>query len=100
MTCSSRLIVFHKSIFIGICRSEARLQKLGSQLISDTSKHANEEDSSIDILSDGEPTGNHVVSPKNGQQIKASPSKKRAHSNLDAAEGSKPGLLKLTYFVY
>ncbi|RVW68442.1 Zinc finger CCCH domain-containing protein 13 [Vitis vinifera] len=72
-------------------RSEARLQKLGSQLISDTSKHANEEDSSIDILSDGEPTGNHVVSPKNGQQIKASPSKKRAHSNLDAAEGSKPG---------
>lgn len=72
-------------------RSEARLLKLGSQLISDTSKHANEEDSSIDILSDGEPTGNHVVSPKNGQQIKASPSKKRAHSNLDAAEGSKPG---------
>ena len=86
-----------KSIFIGIRRSEARLQKLGNQLISDTSKHANEEDSSIDILSDGEPTGDCALSPKNEQQIKASPNRKRVHSNLDAAEGSKPGLLKLTY---
>lgn len=95
MICFSRLIILHKSIFIGICRSEARLQKLGNQLISDTSKPANEEDSSIDILSDGEPTGNHVMTTKNEQQIKASPSRKRVHSGLDAAEGSKPGLVEL-----
>lgn len=87
-----KLIVLHKPKFIGTCRAEARLQKLGNQLISDTSKHVNEEDSSIDILSDGEPTGNHVISPKNEQQIKASPSRKRAHNNREATEGSKPGL--------
>uniref|UniRef100_A0A5B6ZZR4 Putative zinc finger CCCH domain-containing protein 13 isoform X1 n=1 Tax=Davidia involucrata TaxID=16924 RepID=A0A5B6ZZR4_DAVIN len=71
-------------------RSQARLQKLGDQLGSDaTTPGVNEENSSINILSDGETAGNHVMSPRNELQKNTSPSKKRPRINLEAPEESK-----------
>lgn len=71
-------------------RSQARLQKLGNQLGSDTARHGeNEEDSSINIVSDGETKGNIVVSPKSRLQINAFPSRKRLR--MEGVEVSKPG---------
>ena len=51
-----------------MCRSEVRLHKLGDELASDINKiGVNEEDSSINIVSDGEATG-FPVNPHNEQQ--------------------------------
>ncbi|XP_010909654.1 zinc finger CCCH domain-containing protein 13 isoform X2 [Elaeis guineensis] len=49
-------------------RSQTRLQKLGDQLSSDTLKtSANEEDSSVNVVSDGEPNadGDNQINPRN-----------------------------------
>ncbi|XP_022136017.1 zinc finger CCCH domain-containing protein 13 [Momordica charantia] len=71
-------------------RSEARFQHLGDQLASDVSKiGANEEDSSINIVSDGEDPGYHAASPFRDLQKDASSSKKKMHVIQDIAENSK-----------
>ncbi|KAA8526484.1 hypothetical protein F0562_008313 [Nyssa sinensis] len=80
-------------------RSQVRLEKLGDQLGSDATRPgANEEDSSINILSDGETTGNRVMSPPNEVQKNASPSKKRPQINLEGPEEPKLGTIRLQKF--
>ncbi|XP_059661052.1 zinc finger CCCH domain-containing protein 13 isoform X2 [Cornus florida] len=75
-------------------RSQARLQKLGDQLGSDTTRlGADEGDSNVNILSDGETIGNQATSPRNEPQKRASPSKKRPRSNVEAAEEPRPANL-------
>ncbi|XP_052177955.1 zinc finger CCCH domain-containing protein 13 [Diospyros lotus] len=76
-------------------RSHDRLQKLGDQLgLEATKLGANEEDSSINILSDGETAGNHAISPHLNQlQKNASPSKKNLRMNSETIEESKSGNL-------
>ncbi|PSS05801.1 Zinc finger CCCH domain-containing protein [Actinidia chinensis var. chinensis] len=64
-------------------RSHDRLQKLGDQLGAEVTRpDANEEDSSINILSDGETNGNKL-------QKDASPKQKRLRMNVEAAEELK-----------
>ncbi|KAF5948441.1 hypothetical protein HYC85_014398 [Camellia sinensis] len=70
-------------------RSHDRLQKLGDHLGSDAARLGATEDSSINILSDGEPAGNHAMSPPNQLQTNVSPNKKRLQVNVEAAEESK-----------
>ncbi|CAL5406354.1 unnamed protein product [Camellia sinensis] len=72
-------------------RSHDRLQKLGDHLGSDAARLGATEDSSINILSDGEPAGNHAMSPPNQLQKNVSPNKKRLQVNVEAAEESKSG---------
>ncbi|XP_057956496.1 zinc finger CCCH domain-containing protein 13 [Malania oleifera] len=80
----------HIRIQDALKRSQARLQKLGDLLGSDaTAPGVNGDDSSINIVSDGELTGNHVIGLLNDLQNDASPNKKRQHINLEAAEESK-----------
>ncbi|XP_022930758.1 zinc finger CCCH domain-containing protein 40-like isoform X1 [Cucurbita moschata] len=70
-------------------RSQVRLQQLGDQLGSDVNKiGANEEDSSINIVSDGEDPGFHAVSPLHDLQKDNSASKKK-HIVQDIAGNSK-----------
>ncbi|OVA11164.1 zinc finger protein [Macleaya cordata] len=72
-------------------RSQARLQKLGEQIASDASKpSANEEDSSVNIVSDGEPNYDNALSLRNELQNHASPSKKRQRFSLGVSEEAKP----------
>ncbi|KAG7022878.1 Zinc finger CCCH domain-containing protein 13 [Cucurbita argyrosperma subsp. argyrosperma] len=69
--------------------SQVRLQQLGDQLGSDVNKiGANEEDSSINIVSDGEDPGFHAVSPLHDLQKDNSASKKK-HIVQDIAGNSK-----------
>ncbi|KAI8007990.1 Zinc finger CCCH domain-containing protein 13 [Camellia lanceoleosa] len=70
-------------------RSHDRLQKLGDHLGSDAARLGANEDSSINILSDGETTGNHALSPPNQLQKNVSPIKKRLQMNVEAAEELK-----------
>lgn len=71
-------------------RSQARLDKLGDRLVLDITKvGAFEEDSSINIVSDEDTTGNHVTSPRYQLQDNTSPSKKKSHINLNASKDSK-----------
>lgn len=77
--------------FIEIHRSQVRLDKLGDELGSDINKiGTNEEDSSINIVSDGETTG-FLVSPHNELQNEAPPSSKRMDVNWGSAKESKQG---------
>ncbi|KAK9151905.1 hypothetical protein Syun_010214 [Stephania yunnanensis] len=70
-------------------RSQARLQRLGDQLACDPSRpSANEEDSSVNIMSDGEPNG-YLMSPIDAQR-NLSPAKKRSRTELVASEEPKP----------
>ncbi|KAK9155862.1 hypothetical protein Sjap_003342 [Stephania japonica] len=70
-------------------RSQARLQRLGDQLACDPSRPcANEEDSSVNIMSDGEPNG-YIMSPIDAQR-NLSPAKKRSRTELVASEEPKP----------
>ncbi|XP_062152275.1 zinc finger CCCH domain-containing protein 13 isoform X2 [Alnus glutinosa] len=68
-------------------RSQARIQKLGDQLGSDTTKNGANEEDSINILSDGEPVGFTIINPHNELQNDASPNKKRLGVNMDPFEG-------------
>uniref|UniRef100_A0A1D1YSU9 Zinc finger CCCH domain-containing protein 13 n=1 Tax=Anthurium amnicola TaxID=1678845 RepID=A0A1D1YSU9_9ARAE len=63
-------------------RSQSRLQRVCNQLDSDTSKPGNnEEDSSVHVVSDGEPSGD----------VHMSPSKKKLRFESGATEETKPG---------
>ncbi|CAH1414442.1 unnamed protein product [Lactuca virosa] len=97
----------HSKIQDELKRSQARLERLGDQLGFDARAAANEEDISINILSDEETLGNVLMSPKydtKGPPRKDemlvkdfhshshSPSKKRMRVHMvDADEKSKQG---------
>ncbi|XP_006592382.1 zinc finger CCCH domain-containing protein 13 isoform X1 [Glycine max] len=71
-------------------RSQVRLQRFGDQLVSDISRiGANEEDLSIDIISNGENTGLHPIAKHNVEHNDASSHKKRLHIEHDALEELK-----------
>ncbi|KAH1248104.1 Zinc finger CCCH domain-containing protein 13 [Glycine max] len=73
-------------------RSQVRLQRFGDQLFSDISRiGANEEDLSIDILSNGENTGLHPIAKHNVEQNDASFHRRRLHIECDALEELKQG---------
>jgi len=88
-------------------RSHDRLQKMADQLTSDATRlGVNEDDSSINILSEGNITGNQKLSPPNELQNIASPKKKRLRviaetaeelksANLMKGEGSPTGVTRL-----
>lgn len=72
-------------------RSQARLQKLGYHLGLDATKvGGNEEDSSINIMSDEETTNYHLVDPQNDKQTIPSPNKKKLHVDRDTTNGFVP----------
>ncbi|XWS54310.1 hypothetical protein CRYUN_Cryun10bG0079300 [Craigia yunnanensis] len=69
-------------------RSQARLQKLGEQLVLNISgTNGDEENSNINIVSDGETNGFHMSYPQNEIRGNSSPSKKRLCANQDITEG-------------
>ncbi|KHN41231.1 Zinc finger CCCH domain-containing protein 13 [Glycine soja] len=71
-------------------QSQVRLQRFGDQLFSDISRiGANEEDLSIDILSNGENTGLHPIAKHNVEQNDASFHRRRLHIECDALEELK-----------
>lgn len=73
-------------------RSQVQFQKLGDQLVSaTTTSGGNEEDSNINIVSDGETTGYHAISPWNEVQNNSSPRKKSSSVKRDAADESARG---------
>ncbi|KAI0495795.1 hypothetical protein KFK09_022098 [Dendrobium nobile] len=73
-------------------RSQSRFQKLGDQLGLDISKlGANEEDSSIYILSDGEPNGDFQESTPNDVMHRGSSLKKRSLVHTEAIDEVKYG---------
>lgn len=74
-------------------RSQARFERLGDQLGSDILKPgANEEDSSVNILSDVELNGGSRRSPMNDEMKNhASPFKKRTHVLSATSEEAKTG---------
>ncbi|XP_024180874.1 zinc finger CCCH domain-containing protein 13 isoform X2 [Rosa chinensis] len=78
----------HSRIQDQLKRSQVRLNKLGDQLGLDTyGIDANEEDSSINIVSDGE---THFPVPINKERLNdVSPSKKRLDVNRDSAKEPK-----------
>ncbi|KAK4845221.1 hypothetical protein QYF36_002492 [Acer negundo] len=72
-------------------RSQARLQKLGYQLGSDASGAAgNEENSSVNIVSDGETTNYHLLGPQTEMQTISSPNKKKLHADRNSADVTIP----------
>lgn len=99
----------HSRIQDELKRSQSRLQRLGDQLGSDARTSANEEDISINVLSDEESLDRLLMSPRNDKasprkaetlaylmmgprkdQHKASPSKKRMRVDMvEAGEKSK-----------
>lgn len=93
----------HSRIQDELKRSEARVQRLGEQLGLDARSAANEEDISINILSDEETFGNILITPNKGSpsnhlvgplkdQYKSSPIKKRMRAHMvDVDENSKQG---------
>ncbi|XP_020109802.1 zinc finger CCCH domain-containing protein 13 isoform X2 [Ananas comosus] len=73
-------------------RSQARLQKLAEMFDSETIKPANEEDSSANVHSEGEPNGDYQISPNSNQlQNHVSSSKKRFLSFSITNEAEKAG---------
>lgn len=71
-----------------LLRSQARLQKLGDQLGSDVVEPGpSEEDTRINIVSDGDPVANRVMSPQTGLQNLASSSKKRQRILITEGDG-------------
>ncbi|OAY63533.1 Zinc finger CCCH domain-containing protein 13 [Ananas comosus] len=72
--------------------SQARLQKLAEMFDSETIKPANEEDSSANVHSEGEPNGDYQISPNSNQlQNHVSSSKKRFLSFSITNEAEKAG---------
>ncbi|XP_057455797.1 zinc finger CCCH domain-containing protein 13 isoform X2 [Lotus japonicus] len=66
-------------------RSQIRLERFGDQLVSDISRiGANEEDLSVDIVSNGDNTGLPPIIKNNLNQNDTSPFKKRLHVERDA----------------
>ncbi|KAM1240001.1 hypothetical protein ACFX2J_045368 [Malus domestica] len=90
----------HSKIQDQLKRSQVRLNKLGDQLALDIyGTDANEEDSSINIVSDGETTG-FPVTPHNEQLNDASPSKKRLDAIRDTTKESKQSGRHLHFHVW
>eukprot|EP00268_Persea_americana_P019368 TRINITY_DN19923_c0_g1_i6.p1 TRINITY_DN19923_c0_g1~~TRINITY_DN19923_c0_g1_i6.p1 ORF type:complete len:471 (+),score=124.88 TRINITY_DN19923_c0_g1_i6:184-1596(+) len=76
-------------------KTQIRLQRLGDQLCSDMSRlGATEEDSSINIVSDGETNGDYQMSPRNELKNQMSPSKKRMRASHGISEEMKPASSK------
>ncbi|KAJ1404352.1 putative zinc finger CCCH domain-containing protein 13-like [Sesbania bispinosa] len=81
-------------------RSQARIQRFGDQLVSDISRiGANEEDLSVDIVSNGENTGLPPIIKHNLEQNDASPLRKRLHVERDAVEELKQDRSKVGHLV-
>lgn len=72
------------------------------QLCSDMPRlGAAEEDSSINIVSDGETNGDYQMSPRNELKNQISPSKKRMRASHGISEETKPGILEnLSFFLF
>ncbi|KAK4286245.1 hypothetical protein QN277_002828 [Acacia crassicarpa] len=71
-------------------RSQARLQRLGDQLDSDIARiGVNEEDMSIDIVSNAEDVGFPPITKDNVERNDASPHRKRLPVGHDAVEDTK-----------
>ncbi|KAG9439152.1 hypothetical protein H6P81_019317 [Aristolochia fimbriata] len=69
-------------------RTQARFERLGDRFSLDASENGlNEEDSSVNIVSDGEPNGGMGMSPGNGLQRQAPPHKKRLRVCHGITEG-------------
>ncbi|KAK1389016.1 zinc finger CCCH domain-containing protein 13 [Heracleum sosnowskyi] len=78
----------HTRLQKDLLRSQARLQKLGDQLGSDVVEPApSEEDTRINIVSDGGPVANRVMSPRIELQNLASSSKKRQRILITEGDG-------------
>ncbi|XP_058220271.1 zinc finger CCCH domain-containing protein 13 [Rhododendron vialii] len=84
----------YKGLQDQVKRSHDRLQKLGEELASNATRLVNEEDSGINILSEGDITGNLKLSPLNELQKIASPNKKRLRVNVETAEELKSGVAR------
>ncbi|GLT87061.1 hypothetical protein SLE2022_051630 [Rubroshorea leprosula] len=68
-------------------RSQARAQKLGEQLGSITTRTSgNDEDSNINIVSDGETTDVHIRNPQKDIRNNSPPNKKRLYADEDTAQ--------------
>ncbi|KAI4322558.1 hypothetical protein L6164_022239 [Bauhinia variegata] len=81
-------------------RSQVRLQRLGDELASDiTGIGTNEEDLSIDIVSNGENTGFPPIIKRKVEHNEASPHKKRLHVERDAVDESKQDKSKAEHLV-
>ncbi|KAF9588777.1 hypothetical protein IFM89_015504 [Coptis chinensis] len=77
-------------ILYSVFRSQARLQRLGDQLSSNASRpNAIDEDSSVNVASDGEPYGDNGLSPRDARRNLPSPSKKRTRISYEASEEAK-----------
>ncbi|XP_068644393.1 zinc finger CCCH domain-containing protein 13-like [Aristolochia californica] len=71
-------------------RTQARFERLGDRFSLDASENGlNEEDSSVNIVSDGEPNGGMGISPGNELQKQASPHKKRLRVSHAITEDGK-----------
>lgn len=82
-------------ILTKICRSQARLQKLGDQLCPDVVEPGpSEEDTRTNVVSDGDPVANRVMSPQIELQNLASSSKKRQRILITEGDGQlKQGII-------
>ncbi|XP_045828491.1 zinc finger CCCH domain-containing protein 13 isoform X3 [Trifolium pratense] len=81
-------------------RSQVRLQRFGDQLFSDISIiGANEEDFSVDIVSNGENTSLPPITKHNLEQNGGSPCRKRLHGERDSVEKLKQDKSKVGHLV-
>ncbi|XP_073008851.1 zinc finger CCCH domain-containing protein 13 [Typha latifolia] len=75
-------------------RSQARLQRLSDVIASDTLRPANEEDSSVNVLSDGEPNDDYQTGSRSDQlQNHVSSTNKRPFA-YSTSEEAKTGILQ------
>ncbi|XP_012575164.1 zinc finger CCCH domain-containing protein 13-like isoform X2 [Cicer arietinum] len=81
-------------------RSQVRLERFGVQLVSDISRiGANEEDLSVDIVSNGENIGLPPIIKHNLEQNGRSPCRKRLHVEQDSVEELKQVKSKVGHLV-
>ncbi|XP_004514049.1 zinc finger CCCH domain-containing protein 13-like isoform X2 [Cicer arietinum] len=81
-------------------RSQVRLERFGVQLVSDISRiGANEEDLSVDIVSNGENIGLPPIIKHNLEQNGRSPCRKRLHVEQDSVEELKQDKSKVGHLV-
>lgn len=76
-------LFYSKFYLLIVCRSQIQLQNLGLDAFEGGNK---EEDSSINVVSDGEKTNNHAGSPQDEVQACDSPSMKVPDLNQAAHE--------------
>lgn len=84
--------------FVGLCRSQAQLQKLGDELNSHIAMiGVYEEDLSIDIVSNAEDVGLPSIIKDNAEQNNASPHRKRMPVGHNAIDETKQGSTYLNF---